>query len=229
MPEKDKSTAKKKCFIITPIGGERSTTRRAADGLIKSVISPVMQDSEYEIIVPHTLAEPGSITVQVLSHILDDELAIANLTGLNPNVMYELAVRHAAWLPVVVMAEEGTPLPFDISQEWAVFYTNDMAGVKKAKDDLSNHVKQAALDKKPDNPIYRTRKAGTLDEYMVNGLDRLQSKLNWLANLVESTMGAEQLFSSRKAHPVPTSFSTKLFEFGIELNGIMNPITVYIK
>lgn len=81
----------KKCFIITPIGSENSETRRATDGIIKAVIRPVLKEHKFEAKASHEMSSPGSITNQVLHHILTDKMVIANLTGLNPNVMYELA------------------------------------------------------------------------------------------------------------------------------------------
>jgi len=48
----------------------------------------------FEIIVPHEISASGSINKDIITNIYNDELVIANLTGLNPNVMYELSFRQ---------------------------------------------------------------------------------------------------------------------------------------
>lgn len=74
MPEE-----KKKCFVITPIGGDGSAIRRHIDGIIQAAIIPVLEP-EYEVIVAHRISEPGSITKQVIKQIYLDDLVITNLT-----------------------------------------------------------------------------------------------------------------------------------------------------
>ena len=177
----------KKCFVVTPIGSPDSSTRRAAQGLLDAAIKPALSELGYEVFVAHEISSPGSITKQVLQHLLEDELVIANLTELNPNVMYELAVRHAKRLPVVSLAEEGTDLPFDISDERTIFYKNDMSGVEVLKPALIETVKIAAKEKHPDNPIYRATKSLIIrestetkdtDRYILDRLDSIETVLS---------------------------------------------------
>lgn len=146
---------KKKCFIITPIGDDNTDIRRAAEGVIDAVIEPLLNDLGFEVSVAHRMYGTGSITKQLLSRILNDDLVIANLTGLNPNVMYELAVRHSVRKPLIQICEKGTKLPFDINEERTLFFTNDMAGVVEVKENFKFMVEEAMEDKEPDNPVYR--------------------------------------------------------------------------
>ncbi|MFM9487871.1 hypothetical protein [Pseudomonas monachiensis] len=182
---------KKQCFVVTPIGGAASDTRRATDGLISSVLKPVLTELGYDVHVAHEISLTGSITRQVVQHLLDDDLVIANLTSLNPNVMYELAVRHCVGKPVVTIAENGTNLPFDIAEERTIFFANDMRGVVELISSLRQVI--SANEEKPivDNPVLRVREhkvlvesldQGDANEILASRLDSIEELLVGLVN-----------------------------------------------
>ncbi|MCC1486737.1 hypothetical protein LB312_05620 [Bacillus tropicus] len=195
-PNKDKT-----CFIITPIGDDQSDIRRAADGLIDAVITPELLNSGFSkgnIKVAHRMANPGSINQQVIECILESDLAIANLTTLNPNVMYELAIRHAVRKPVIQLIQKGTKkLPFDIIEERTIFYENDMSGVIELSNSLREMLPFALDDKEPDNPIYRVAKQQAIMQkittneepmqYIIEQMNSLQSQVSKLAPSINNS------------------------------------------
>ena len=138
---------RKRCFIITPIGKETDPIRRHIDGIIDAAIIPALGE-KYEIVVAHKITTPGTITKQIISEIYSDELVIANLTDRNPNVMYELAFRHAIGKPVIMISDKDTILPADIIMERTIFYQNDAKGVLELREDLIKAEKAIDFDTK---------------------------------------------------------------------------------
>jgi hypothetical protein len=111
-----------KCFVISPIGDERSETREHADEVFSHIIEPALAHFHIEAIRSDRMKEPGSISDQMFRAIFEYDLCIAVLTYPNPNVYYELAVAQSACRPVVVMTEKGATLPFDVKDFRSLTY-----------------------------------------------------------------------------------------------------------
>lgn len=62
------------------------------------------------------ISKPGLITGQVMDHVSRAALVVADLSFGNPNVYYELALRHATRKPVVQLIRTSDKLPFDVGQ-----------------------------------------------------------------------------------------------------------------
>ena len=133
----------KKCFYITPIGEKSSVQYSKLEGLKENVLKPVLKSIGYELEVAHTIDSPGSINDQIFERIVNSELVIVNLTGLNPNVMYELAVRHSFGKPCVMICESDTKLPFDLLEDRTIFFEDTIKGSGELKVDLENKIKSA--------------------------------------------------------------------------------------
>ena len=111
------------CFVISPIGEPSSSTRRKSDQVLRHIIRPAVEPA-YRAVRADEIAEPGLITSQIMQHVIEDDLVISDLTDLNPNVLYELAVRHAILKPFVQIITKGQTIPFDVSGIRTVFFVN---------------------------------------------------------------------------------------------------------
>ena len=115
------------CFYITPIGSEDSAERKHADLFMSSLVQPALEELGLTVVRADQIGEPGMITTQVLEYLKRARLAIADLSYLNPNVFYEVALRHALRLPVVQLIRKADRLPFDVNQSRTlVFDTTDI-------------------------------------------------------------------------------------------------------
>lgn len=154
----------RKCFIITPIGTENDEIFRKAKGVIESVIKPVLSVYGFDDVKPaYEINLSGMINTQIINRIIDDDLVIANLTDKNPNVMYELCLRHVVAKPIIHICENGTTLPFDIKDNRTIFYVDDMLGVEELKTRLRAFLNEIDFNKQyRDNPIYVATKYGKL-------------------------------------------------------------------
>ena len=96
--------------------------REHANDVFDYIIQPAMEECDIGAYRSDHLHEPGKISEQMFRAILQDDLAIAVLTGYNPNVFYELAVAQCACRPVIILLEKGQSLPFDIKDLRCVHY-----------------------------------------------------------------------------------------------------------
>lgn len=143
------------CFVIAPIGDPETEIRRRSDQILKHIITPAVAECGYEALRADQISEPGIITSQVIQHIVEDPLVMADLTGRNPNVFYELAVRHAIQKPLVQIIQKGETIPFDVAGTRTVHVDHqDLDSVEEAKREIVKQVRAVEKDSKlVDTPI----------------------------------------------------------------------------
>lgn len=104
----------KKCFIISPIGEIGSDIRKRSDEILNHIIKPILKEHNYDVLRADEISDFGLITNQIIEHIVYDDLVICDLTSKNPNVYYELAIRHVVQKPIIQIIDEDEELPFDV-------------------------------------------------------------------------------------------------------------------
>ena len=140
----------KRCFVISPIGEDASETRKRADLVLKHIIKPAALDAGYLAERADEIDKPGLITSQVIQRVVSDPLVIADLTEMNPNVFYELALRHAFRKPLVQIIQKGERIPFDVAGTRTIHVDHrDLDSVASAKDEIIKQIK--SLEKDPED------------------------------------------------------------------------------
>jgi hypothetical protein len=141
------------CFFIAPIGSEDSDERRRSDGVKDYIVAPAAIELGLVVVRADLIAAPGQITRQVIEHVVGARAAVVDLTGANANVYYEMAVRHTAQLPTVLIAEKDSKLPFDIAQMRTIFFDHrDLKSAADCSRDIVRHL-QEAMAGAVDSPI----------------------------------------------------------------------------
>jgi hypothetical protein len=104
------------CFYIAPIGSPDSEQRKHSDLFLGSLIEPALESFNLKVIRADGIDRPGIIGRQIIEYIVKSRLVIVDLSYHNPNVFYELAIRHMMRLPIVQIMRNADNIPFDISQ-----------------------------------------------------------------------------------------------------------------
>lgn len=144
------------CFFMAPIGDEGSPERERSDGVLEFIVKPAADECGISrTIRADAIAKPGQITLQVIEKVLSARAGVVDLTGANPNVYYEMAIRHTARLPTVLIADEGErgKLPFDLQGMRTIFFSDtSLKSANNCRNELATHL-QAALNGAVDSPV----------------------------------------------------------------------------
>jgi hypothetical protein len=104
-------------FVIQQIGESDSPERKRADEIYEGIIIPAVENSGFKAYRADLDVTPGAITPRMLQELLAARVVIADLTGRNPNVFYELGITHSFARPLISIADSSASLPFDAKDE----------------------------------------------------------------------------------------------------------------
>lgn len=104
------------CFYITPIGEDDSDERKHSDLFLSQIVEPALEQFGLSVVRADKIGKPGIISRQIFDYILNSKLVVVDLSFHNPNVFYELAIRHMLKKPVVQISRARDKVPFDLNQ-----------------------------------------------------------------------------------------------------------------
>ena len=213
------------CFVIMPFAKEFKNQWKAS-------IEPAIEECK---LVPWRGDEDrlgtNIIIRDVTKCIAKSILVIADVTGKNPNVMYELGLAHAAKKTVIMLIQEGQSIPFDIGHVRCVKYDPlDLISLKKNLINRINNTlarsEEDVIDLFPELQIMTSEKQKELD-YL-----RKKSKLVHVSvyppvadiffnnNLVGT--GNSEVYVNRDAETNTLSFSCiDFYEHYLDINDLI--------
>lgn len=164
----------KKCFVVMPIGARGSERRQMADAVYHHIIQESIEPLGYECQRADEIPESGVITEQIKGGLREADLVVADLTERNPNVFYEVGIRHALNQPLITISQGDLgSLPFDWANMRSIGYNpTELDSVAKAKKDIGLFVNRIEKGHKPtppeaEGPISRNVETGLDNVYRV--------------------------------------------------------------
>jgi hypothetical protein len=147
------SAQKPTCFVISPIGEKDSETRKHCDQALKYIFKKALS-GDYKVIRADKISQPGMITSQILQAVQDSPLVLADLSEHNPNVFYELAVRHALEKPIIHVIDVRWSIPFDVGHFRTIkFDLRDPDSIHNAVKELKDQAEQVRAGNWGETPV----------------------------------------------------------------------------
>ena len=202
----------KKCFVVSPIGDAGTDIRKNADQLYQHIIKPVCEKCGFAAQRVDEFNTSNSITQEILDALNDYDLVIADLTGHNPNVFFEIGYRTKSQKPIIHLKRKDETIPFDVSSIRKFEYDlTDLDMVTATKDRLEQVIRNFKYDE------YKESKRGNNFEnnMIVASLNDIQYKIDVLTEEIkkkenETIKTVIETFNAQK--PEPESLETEMMK-----------------
>lgn len=196
--------SKKSCFVICPIGSEGSPERKRANDLLKYIINKSLDGLDYTIIRADRIAKPGMITTQIIENLMNADLVIADLYDYNPNVFYELGIRHTYGKPIIQIYHPDQRLPFDVAGLRSIkLDITDLESVEKCVQELTLQTK--AVEANPEDvtsPVSITIDMQTLKSSETSMETILSRIMESIENLRSELIPQKELILERREEKI---------------------------
>lgn len=128
------------CFVMMPFG-------QWMDTYYREIYVPAIREAGLEPVRADELFSTGSVIEQIWEQISRAKVLLADLTGKNANVFYELGLAHAANKPVVFTTGQLEDVPFDLRHlRVAIYDVRDPAWGDKLKVSLATYLRAAKAE-----------------------------------------------------------------------------------
>ncbi|WP_316196740.1 hypothetical protein [Bradyrhizobium sp. SZCCHNS3053] len=133
------------CFVMMPFGSW-------FDRYYQDIYAPAIKEAGFEPVRADELFTTGSVVEQIWEQIQKAKVLLADLSGKNANVFYELGLAHAAKKPVVFTSALVEDVPFDLRHLRVIIYDiREPEWAPRLRKSISDYLRNAM--KEPDKSI----------------------------------------------------------------------------
>ena len=145
---------KKKCFVIMPVSKTKSCTSDEWAGIFEHMIKPAVTGCKLGFGCEQAKPRTGAFIRDILDGLNRADVVIADLTDKNPNVFYELGIRHTLKNRTILIAQNIKHVPSDLRSYWVVTYKKDLTGANEFKKKVREILREMQKNpEKPDSPV----------------------------------------------------------------------------
>lgn len=112
MPKRNQPT--KLCYVIMPFSKTKTCSEDEWTDIFESIIKPAVEGAALGYQCLRSEATTGNIIRKVVNSLYQANVVIADLTDRNPNVFYELGVRHTLKNRTIMIAQRRKDIPSDL-------------------------------------------------------------------------------------------------------------------
>ena len=114
---------------------------------IEKIISAAVDECKMKYKRGDLIKKSGTVMPQIVHEIKQAAVVVADITGYNPNVLYELGIAHQIMgqerVVIITQKVKGKPA-FDINQYRQFVYSDDEAGLEKLRKELVELINEAS-------------------------------------------------------------------------------------
>lgn len=196
----------KSCFVVMAIGNQTvgSTEIKAEElkGKYDTLIKKAIEDAnpELEIVRADEVNDQGTITTDIITKLLFSDFVIVDISHPNPNVYYELGIRHCSRPGTILIKEKGADMhaPFDLSHERYIEYDASLAGLAELTNQLKDKFNWFKNNPdKPDNHVlqYAKNTNFSFPQYGREG-ELLKNQEEGLKLIIDSLLNSDIVFEA---------------------------------
>jgi len=210
-------TGSKTCFVAMPFGDASTDPEKHALWTeVYELLKRVVERCGLQCVRADEICRPGSVIRDVVTHLATADVVIAEMTDRNPNVFYELGVRHALSDRTILLAQRSEDVPFDLQPYRHIAYRFTPRGAQELEEKLRLSLLEVLKEPaSPDSPVREylaTRRLARADDPEASGslvalereLEHIRGQNYQLAADLKEVMSVVAGLSVTRSGPFPS-------------------------